>query len=184
MPYYYRFLDYLSDAGCKMSPAPYSLKSWPIPVRVKKSRFHQGRILVAGDAAGLTDSLTGEGIYYAIRSGMLAADACTDWLNAKYTSLSSYTDNVNDELMNELLEANQIKYIFNTVPLKIHHYIRDNDRAWGAFGKVLRGERKYADVRMGFGKWKFFWGAACFISRWISNYKEKVFKSKGFTGNG
>ncbi len=184
MPYYHRFLEYFEDAvslpdrGLR-GTYPASIKSWPIPVRVKKSLFHHGRILVAGDSAGLTDALTGEGIYYAVRSGKLAADACSGFLNAKQSSLQSYSEQVNDELMDELLEANKIKYLFNTVPLKIHHFVRDSDRAWTAFGKVLRGQRKYADVRMGFGKWKFLWGAACLLSKWISGWKEKKYQENG-----
>lgn len=34
------------------------------------------RVILAGDAAGFIDPLTGEGIYYAIKSGQLAATAC------------------------------------------------------------------------------------------------------------
>jgi geranylgeranyl reductase family protein len=34
------------------------------------------RTMLAGDAAGFIDPFTGEGIYYAIRSGQIAADAC------------------------------------------------------------------------------------------------------------
>lgn len=34
-----------------------------------------GRVLLAGDAAGLVNPLTGEGIYYAVLSGILAAEA-------------------------------------------------------------------------------------------------------------
>jgi geranylgeranyl reductase family protein len=38
-------------------------------------KVSQGRFLIVGDAAHLMDPLMGEGIYYAIRSGMLAAEA-------------------------------------------------------------------------------------------------------------
>lgn len=178
MPYYRHFLDYLTDAGCRMQE-PSSIKSWPIPVRVKKSNFHQGRILITGDAAGLTDPLTGEGIFYAVRSGKLAAETSIEYLDSRLSSLQSYTDKVNDELMDELLEANKIKFLFNTVPLKIHHFVHDSERAWKAFGKILRGERKYADVRMGFGKWKFLWSVACQVSQWISGLKEKAYQKNG-----
>ncbi len=194
MPYYHQFLRYLvNETGewmmsgsnelllpCGKLPATISLKSWPIPVRVKKSRFHNGRILVTGDAGGLSDPLTGEGIYYAVRSGILAAESSADFLTRNSDSLKHYSDQLNDELMTELIEANHIKDIFNTVPLRIHHFIRDGERGWRAFGKVLRGERWYKDVRLGFGKWKFLWGAACRLAKLFSERKEHKFRQNGF----
>ena len=201
MPYYRKLLEYLEEGawndqfGSEMQKAKgkmqnakskiqvidtISLRSWPIPVRVKKSRFHSGRVLVAGDAAGLTDPLTGEGIYYAVRSGKLAAKSCYEYLQSGKPSLESYTEAVNGELMNELLEANRIKFLFNTIPARIHRFVRDSDRAWRAFGKILRGERWYADVPAGFGRWKNLWGAACFVSKWISDWQERRFNNQGF----
>jgi flavin-dependent dehydrogenase len=209
MPYYYRFLDYIDFKGSHLSevssrypassiqhpasriqhqvssiqhpfPITHSLKSWPIPVRTQKGNFHSGRALVAGDAAGLTDSLTGEGIYYAVRSGKLAAKACASLLQGQAEALRSYSDQVNDELMSELLEGKKIKHIFNTVPLKIHYFVRDNDRAWKAFGKVLRGERSYKDVKLGFGKWKVFWNLAGVISGYVEKIKTVRFMKKGY----
>ncbi|MCK9421250.1 MAG: geranylgeranyl reductase family protein [Bacteroidales bacterium] len=184
MPYYQKFLRYL-DTGYRIQDAgsgfqvleTISLKSWPIPICNKKSNFHHGKILVAGDAGGLTDPMTGEGIFYAVRSGKLAAVACFDYLQGKSYSLERYTESINQELMNELLEANRIKNLFNMVPLKIHHLVRDKDHVWRAFGKVLRGERLYSDVRKGFGKWKFLWSITCCLSKWVSDYKEKHFNN-------
>jgi len=197
MPYYRRMLKYLETSherpdghnmALTLKDVPVvvtrtiSLKSWPIPVRVRRSRFHQGRVLVAGDAAGLTDPLTGEGIYYAVRSGILAADACYNYLSGKGASLESYSHSVNQELMGELLEANRIKDVFNTFPYKIHRFVRDRERAWSAFARILRGERWYADVRKGFGKWKIFWGLTCKVSHWISDSKERKLLKSGFSG--
>ncbi len=183
MPYYRKLVDYIG--GEEMTHPIHiletiSLKSWPIPVRVKRSRFHNGRILVTGDAAGLTDPLTGEGIYYAVRSGLLAAESSHEYLKGANPSLESFTRAVNDELMAELLEANRIKFLFNTAPLKIHHFVRDNDRAWRAFVKILRAERWYKDVQNGFGKWRFLWRGTCTVTAWLSWYREKRFAKNGF----
>ena len=185
MPYYDRFLEYFrqnlqASVNREIRLETLSLKSWPIPVRMGKSNFHAGRILVAGDAGGLSDPLTGEGIYYAVKSGKMAARSIREYLEGSASNLESYSSEINSLLMPELLEANKIKHIFNTVPLKIHRFVRDSDRGWRAFGKVLRGERNYADVRMGFGRWKSLWESACRASRWISGMKEWMFLRNGF----
>jgi geranylgeranyl reductase family protein len=45
----------------------------------EKQKVSQGRFLLVGDAAHLMDPLQGEGIYYAVRSGMLAAESILGW---------------------------------------------------------------------------------------------------------
>jgi geranylgeranyl reductase family protein len=45
------------------------------PFYDENQRVSKGRVLLVGDAAHLMDPLMGEGIYYAIRSGMLASEA-------------------------------------------------------------------------------------------------------------
>ncbi|WP_425071604.1 geranylgeranyl reductase family protein [Sagittula sp. S175] len=53
----------------------------------------KGRVLLAGDAAGLVDPITGEGIAHALHSGELAALAVVEALHAQNpdTALSRYT---------------------------------------------------------------------------------------------
>ena len=48
-----------------------------LPLSPGRPRVRNGRVLLAGDALSLINPLSGEGIYYAIRSGMMAADAAT-----------------------------------------------------------------------------------------------------------
>ncbi|MBL7138046.1 MAG: NAD(P)/FAD-dependent oxidoreductase [Bacteroidales bacterium] len=155
-----------------------SLKAWPIPVKIRKGLFHSGQVLVTGDAAGLTDPLTGEGISYAIRSGTMAGRAVFSYLEGDSGSLASYSEEINRELMPEILEANRIKAIFNAVPCTIHRMVEERERVWKAFGKVLKGERTYKDVRRGFGKWKFLWGTVCQISNMVYRYKKDRYRGK------
>ena len=184
-PYFERFIVSSGILGTDIVPADVSekasalLKSWPIPVKLKKDNFHNGLILVAGDAGGLTDPLTGEGIYYAVRSGRLAASACINYLQGQEKALEYYSESVNDELMTELLEAHRAKNILNSIPGRLHFLVKENDRVWGAFGKILRGERWYKDLKTGFGKYRFLWALTCMLSKWIYLIKEKRFLRNG-----
>jgi geranylgeranyl reductase family protein len=52
--------------------------AWPIPARVTSTTLASGRVLFVGDAACVTDTLTGEGIGQALLSGRLAARAIVE----------------------------------------------------------------------------------------------------------
>ncbi len=51
----------------------YRLHGHTIPFGDGMRKVSEGRVLLAGDSAGFVDAFTGEGIYYALRSGQLAA---------------------------------------------------------------------------------------------------------------
>jgi flavin-dependent dehydrogenase len=50
------------------------INSYRIPAGGFDRRIHGDRVLLAGDAAGFVDPFLGEGIYYAVKSGEIAAD--------------------------------------------------------------------------------------------------------------
>ena len=50
-------------------------RAWPIPSHLDPARLAHGRVLFAGDAAGVVDAMTGEGIAQALETGTLAARA-------------------------------------------------------------------------------------------------------------
>ncbi|MDP2659872.1 MAG: geranylgeranyl reductase family protein [Dehalococcoidia bacterium] len=54
---------------------------WSLPIRDTWHDLDRGRVCVAGDAAGLVDPITGEGIGPALLSGMLAGEAVVDALD-------------------------------------------------------------------------------------------------------
>lgn len=51
------------------------VRAWPIPSRYDPDRLTNGRVLFVGDAAGVVDPMTGEGIAQALETGALAAQA-------------------------------------------------------------------------------------------------------------
>lgn len=53
-------------------------------------RLHQSPVLLAGDAAGLANPITGAGINAAILSGALAGEAALSWLAGHSAALSEY----------------------------------------------------------------------------------------------
>ena len=67
--------------GASSAPAPSPEdphRAWPIPATLREERLVDGRVLYAGDAAGVVDPMTGEGIAQALESGMLAATAVAE----------------------------------------------------------------------------------------------------------
>ena len=60
-----------------------AVKGYPIAVSGGKTSLGSGRVLLAGDAAGLAEPLFGEGIYPALKSGLLCAQAITNAGNQK-----------------------------------------------------------------------------------------------------
>ena len=61
-----------------------------LPLRRPNQAISFQRILLVGDAAGMIDPLTGEGIYYGLRSVYLALDPLLAALNGKTTDLKQY----------------------------------------------------------------------------------------------
>ena len=58
----------------------------PLPIYRQREALSTARCLLTGDAAGLVDPFTGEGIRFAIKSGRLAAEAILAGQPKKYTA--------------------------------------------------------------------------------------------------
>jgi geranylgeranyl reductase family protein len=65
--------EYLRVIG--LTPRAVERHGFVIPVHPRNGPLARGRVLLVGDAAGLADPVTAEGISFAVRSGRLAAEA-------------------------------------------------------------------------------------------------------------
>jgi geranylgeranyl reductase family protein len=118
-----------------------------MPVRKSTAPISRNRILLVGDAAGLIDPLTGEGIYYALRSSYLAVSVILSFLEGKSGDLSDYDEAVNHEFSQEFKIAQTLREMNNLAPQFFFHWLKDSDRFWRAFCQLLRGERTYASLK-------------------------------------
>ncbi|HEX7485148.1 MAG TPA: geranylgeranyl reductase family protein [Vicinamibacterales bacterium] len=104
-------LAWIAHAGIadRATLEPYS---WPIPSLTYADFGRQpvanDRWMLLGDAAGLVDPLTREGLFFALRSGHLAADA----LEGAADHASDYEARVNAEIYPELERAAALKERF------------------------------------------------------------------------
>ena len=103
LPQIKRFYEgYIARKGLAGHVAEAHLRGHLIPLGRATPRLNSSRILLAGDAAGLADQLTGEGISYAIRSGRLAAETIIECLHAPSAPLDSYSARLKTTLLPEL----------------------------------------------------------------------------------
>lgn len=118
-----------------------------IPTCTKGSLVWQRKALLVGDAAGLCDPLTGEGIYYAIRSAQLAAQVIEDFLTSDRPELDNYQEAVDREIVSELRIARVLSRLFVRFPHLAFGMLKRSDRAWKTECGLLSGELKYSNIK-------------------------------------
>ena len=121
------------------------------PIRYRRRRDQavaRGPLLLTGDAAGLADEFTAEGIHYALRSGRLAADTTLAALDTDGRAGARYQDAVNREIQPELDAARALSRMYywciSTWPALALGVSARLDYIWRAFFRVMRGESTYA----------------------------------------
>ena len=126
-----------------------NLRGHHLPVRVPGSRIARGNVVVAGDAAGLVDPMTGEGIHMAFESGRLAAKQAMRVLSGEANDMSGYERAVDRRLQPELTVSRKLQELFNFAPPPYLALMRRSDKFWLLFAHLLRGELTYLDfIRM------------------------------------
>jgi geranylgeranyl reductase family protein len=120
--------------------------------RTPSSPLGRGRILLAGDAAGLLEPWTREGISFAARSGSLAgaiAARGTENLQMAYTAA------IGRELVPEMEAGEICRLAFERRPAAFHALLAGTRVGWRSFQRIASGDTtldralRHSSVRLG-----------------------------------
>ena len=125
-----------------------------IPTCTKGRLVWQDKALLLGDAAGLADPLTGEGIYNAIHSAQLAAPVIENSLVRGKVGLQDYQQIVERKIVSELRIARTLSKNFVRFPRLAFGMLNQSDGAWRAMCGLICGELQYADIKGRVGGFK------------------------------
>jgi geranylgeranyl reductase family protein len=142
-----------------------------LPTIINTTKLYRQSIILVGDAAGFVEPLTGDGISYAVHSAELAADSILRNLNNGIFDFKDYEIDVKKEIVSELDYSRKLMGLFITFPRLAHEVLKNNERVWESFCKVLRGEESYRVFRQfGFGLSRFAWYP---LRKFISFYEPR-----------
>jgi flavin-dependent dehydrogenase len=116
-----------------------NLRGHRLPLRRASAPAASGRTLLVGDAAGLVDPLSGDGMYEAFVSSRLAADAILDLLEGRASGLEPYTTRLNETLAPGASAAWGAKRVAARYP-RVAFAIARLPVAWSAVDRILRGD--------------------------------------------
>lgn len=113
-----------------------------IPVAPRRDGFVRGRVILTGDAAGLADPLTGEGISSAILSGRIAAQSLLKGSFEEIAVKHAYETAISETLLPELRVGRVLAKLLYNYP----KVMRSLFNQWGqvfaeAVTDVILGER-------------------------------------------
>jgi flavin-dependent dehydrogenase len=110
--------------------------------------------MAVGDAAGLVDPVTGEGLYYAIRSGDLAAHALLEDGFAAADRHQAYRRLIHGEFLEDLALGAGLasrfflqRFLFSSVPARMIEFMRHSPRMNEIVQDLFAGTQNYSDLK-------------------------------------
>ena len=116
-----------------------TLHGHPLPIYFRSERLNTTRSLLVGDAAGLMDPLSGEGIRYAVKSARLAMEAIIQG------ELDKYTAWVQREIGANLRHARWLVALFYGLPRLCFRFGARNPKVTQLLANILNDRADYFD---------------------------------------
>ena len=115
------------------------LRGFRLPLRGPGDPAANGRALLVGDAAGLVDPISGDGMYEAFVSARLATEAVLDVLRGSATDLAAYRNRLDTALARDASASWAAKLAFDRYPRAAFGFILA-PLVWPFVDGLIRGE--------------------------------------------
>ena len=127
------------------------LRGHRLPLRRPGTRIAGDRVLVVGDAAGLIDPVSGDGMYECFVSSRLAADAIVDLLGGRAASLEPYEAAVDEALMPLHNASWKLKKALDRWP-RASWRLAAASVTWRSVERLLQGELAHPGEQRGLAR--------------------------------
>jgi len=127
------------------------LRGYRLPLRRASDPVVAGRALLVGDAAGLVDPLSGDGIYEALVSARLAAETALDVLEGRAETLDPYAQGLRSTLAPQASASWVAKRALDRFPRLVYGFAR-MPPVWRFADALLRGELRMPSEARGAAK--------------------------------
>jgi geranylgeranyl reductase family protein len=126
---------------------------------LERPAWRQNRVagegwMAVGDAAGLVDPITGEGLYYAIRSGDLASNVILADAHAPSELAQAYNAALHRDFTEDLELASRLakriflgRFLLGTVPERMIQFMRRSPTFCDLLQDIFAGTQNYLDLK-------------------------------------
>jgi geranylgeranyl reductase family protein len=150
-----RLERYMADKGISAQGASFYSHALPsLETRSwKKNRVAGEGWMAVGDAAGLVDPITGEGIYYAVRSADLAAKALLAECSLE-EKVGAYRRSLRRDFSNDLEFSSRLakkvflgRFLMGSVPARMVQFTRRSPRFSALMQDLFAGTQSYLGLK-------------------------------------
>src|SRR6202050_3812629 len=151
-----RLEQYMNQRGISYKDASFYGHMLP---SLERSGWENNRLagdgwLAVGDAGGLVDPITGEGLYYAMRSGDLASQVVLNDAHSPAEKAQAYCGMLRRDFAADLEFAASLakrvflgQFLFNSVPARMVGFVRRSPRFRALIEDLLAGTQPYLGLK-------------------------------------
>ncbi len=151
-----RLEHYMNERGMAWKGSPFYSHLLP---SLETGAWRKNRVagegwMAVGDAAGLVDPITGEGLYYAIRSADLAARALLSEVTGIAEKVTQYKKLLFRDFTNDLEFGSRLakkvfqgRFMFGSVPARMVQFTRRSPRFSAVMQDLFAGKQPYSQLK-------------------------------------